>query len=323
MGFEVGGEIEYLHHVGLVVGDLEKALELYRRLGFEPTTPSYPMMSPEEGTPQEVFGAANAHIPFGRNFMEIVSVATKDTPIPAGAHLVQLWVPPDARKRVLETIRSMVTGLASSFSRFQGLHILVFQTPNVEATAGHLGAVGVGHSGPLTVQRPVDDQDQSLMTPVRVLEIDGKDVPEGRLAFAENPAPEILRTQSQTDHPNGAFDLIESVLCAEDARLADIERRYEKYLSRTARSEGAMRVFNLEASRIVLVPDTKLEEILPGEKAPALPAFVACGVAVRNIDTARRLLEGNGFSPMSRPLGDVFVPAAEALGAAVIFRQVP
>ena len=319
----MGGEIGHLHHVGLVVGDLEKALELYRSLGFEPTTPSYPMMSPKEGAPLEVVGAANAHIHFDRNFMEIVSVATKDTPIPAGANLVQLHVPPDARKRVLETIRSTVAGLASSFSRFQGLHILVFQTPDVEATAGHLWAVGVDYSGPLTVQRPVDDQDGSLMNPVRVLEIDGEDVPEGRLAYAENPAPEILRTQSRPDHPNGAFDLIESVLCAEDTQLADIERRYEKYLSRTARSEGAMRVFDLEASRIVLVPDTELEEILPGEKAPALPAFVACGVAVRDIDTARRLLEENGFSAMSRPQGDVFVPSAEALGAAVIFRQVP
>jgi len=83
-----------------------------------------------------------------------------------------------------------------------------------------------------------------------------------------------------------------------------------------------MSVFELGGSRIIIVTDSVLETILPGEKPPALPAFVAYTIKVQNIDETHKLLLNNGFTPRISSLSGIFVPSAEALGATIIFRQV-
>jgi catechol 2,3-dioxygenase-like lactoylglutathione lyase family enzyme len=313
-------QIGYLHHVGLVVSDMEKALELYRRLGFLLQPPAYPMMSLKEGEPPKPLGVANTHVRFRRNFIELVTIAGDESRIPTDAKLVPIQVPPHALQRVLETIKRTVATLTVSLARFQGLQILVFQTPDAEATAQQMSADGVRHSGVNTVQREIDTGNGPRMVPVRLLEIDGEAVPEGRLAVAENPSLDVLRAQRGMDHPNGAQDLVEVILCVADTDLDDFERRYARYLARPVRHDGPARVFDLDGSRVTIIPDSSLEVILPGEKAPALPAFVAYAVAVPAPEASYKLLRENGFPVMTTSSGDGFVPAAAALGAAIIFR---
>jgi len=79
-------------------------------------------------------------------------------------------------------------------------------------------------------------------------------------------------------------------------------------------------VFDLEDSQVTLVGSSALNSILPGERAPKLPAFVAYAVTVRNIDLTRTLVLDNGFSVKVCSSGDMFVSADQALGAAVVFR---
>lgn len=67
----MGTEIDKIHHVGHVVQDMETALELYRKLGFVCTLPAYPTMAEQEGETPKPLGAANAHIDFVDNFIEI------------------------------------------------------------------------------------------------------------------------------------------------------------------------------------------------------------------------------------------------------------
>lgn len=88
------------------------------------------------------------------------------------------------------------------------------------------------------------------MEPLRFIELDSDApedagagrAPEGRLAMAEDPAAELLEAQLAMDHPNGAVDLVDAVLCVARAALRDVERRYEIYLGRPARAEGPARV---------------------------------------------------------------------------------
>src|SRR5829696_5095112 len=111
------------------------------------------------------------------------------------------------------------------------------------------------------------------------------------------------------------------MLCVEGADVAKVARRYETYTGRTARRNGPTRVIDLDGATVTIVPDSDLDTVLPGERAPAMPAFVAYAVEVRDIDATRRHVQQNGFPVNVLPSGDVFVPAAAALGAAVIFRQ--
>ena len=96
-------------------------------------------------------------------------------------------------------------------------------------------------------------------------------------------------------HPNGAIELIESVLCVPDADLSNFVRRYARYLQRPARSDGPLRIFDLSNSRVLIIPNSALDRVLPGEAPPELPAFVGYGLAVRDLGPHRTFWSGPSF----------------------------
>lgn len=308
-------DIGYIHHVGHVVHDIEAARELYRRLGFLCTAPAYPTLSRKAGEPATPFGAANMHVTFARNFVEVMAIVTEESHLPDDASPIPLRVPPAALSQVVASIEQTISNISASLARFEGLHILVFQTNDAQASARRFDQSRVGHSGVNRVQQP------HQRVPMGIVEIDKEDVPEGRLAVAEAPILETSQAQAAPTHPNGAIDLVESMLCVPDAQIEAYVARYQRYLAHVARKDGAAYVFDLKQSSVRLIPASRLGETMPGETAPALPAFTAYTVAVRDLDATRRWLENNGFTVNTEPGGGIFVPARAALGAAIIFRQ--
>jgi len=324
---DMSDDIRNLHHVGLVVHDMEDALAVYRRLGFALEPPSYPAL-PQDSGDLEPFGAGNTHAYLRRNFVELVTVVTDGVRIPGDANLVPLQVPADHLAKVTEVINETVDRFVSCLARFEGLHRLVFATPDIDAIADRLTSAHVDHSGVNTTQRPVDTDDGPRIETVRHLEISsGPAGAEAILAVAETESLHDLRP---VDHPNGALDLVDTILCVADYELASVERRYETYLARTARESGSARVFQLDDSRLTLVAASDLEALLPGEHPPdlggehppALAALVAYAVSVGDLAATEQLLRTNGFAPTTSPSGHLVVPSAAALGAAVIFQQV-
>lgn len=313
----VSSEIGYLHHVGHVVHDIEQARDLYRRLGFLCPAPSYPTLARREGEAPSPFGAANMHATFARNFVEVMAVVSEESHLPEDAHPIPLQVPPAALGAVIANIERTIAKVSASLARFEGLHILVFETDDASLTAQRFDQIGVGHSGINRVQQP------GQRVPMGVIEIDREDVPEGRLAAAEAPTDaSAAEGHSNPQHPNGAVDLIESSLCVPDAEIDAYVARYQRYVGREARRDGAARVFDLQQASVRLIPESWLADLLPGESAPALPGFVAYAVAVRDLAATRRWLDQNAVEVQAEPSGGVFVPAKDALGSAVIFRQV-
>jgi hypothetical protein len=304
------GGIGHLHHVGHVVRDIGAAIALYRRMGFVVPPASFPALPAAPGEPPRAFGAGNTHVTLARNFVELVAIA--DDP-PRDSTLVPLDVPPAALERLTAGIAATVARLTAALARFEGLHVLAFQTPDVDAAAARLTASGVPHEGAQRLHRPAADGGDPV--PIGYLELDA-DAPEGRLALAED-----LADAERPEHPNGALDLVESILCVPDAELADHVHRYERYLARRAEGDGPVRTFELDGARLTLVAASGLDGVLPGERPPVLPAFAGCVVTVGRLDDARELLTNAGFPLRDTPAGDVFVPAAAALGVAVAFRQ--
>ncbi|HZG92938.1 MAG TPA: VOC family protein [Pseudonocardia sp.] len=308
-------DVTGLHHVGLVVDDLPRALALYRRMGFRvppPTFPTLPGTGP--GSPARPVGAGNTHVAFPAAFVEIVAVA--GTELPPGATAVPLEAPPDRLDRVVEGVLAVADRIAAALARFPGLHILVLETPDADVAAGRLTADGVPHGGVLRLRRPGGGGD----VPLGVVEIDGAAgrTPEGRLALAE-PLPAHAHEPAQLHHPNGACGLAAALLCVPDADLDEYRARYARYLRRPSRRDGPAHVFDLDRGRIVLVAGSDLDALLPGERPVALPAFVGCSVLVADPERTRAFLEGAGFPLRTTADGHPFVPAGAALGAAVVF----
>lgn len=314
-------EIKHIHHVGHVVSNMSAALEIYKKLGFVHLTPAYPLIAEKEGEEPKPLGVANTHITFLRNFIEIATVVKEGAEIPEDAKMVPIQVPPAALPLVLQNIKRTVDTVSNCLERFEGTHILCFYSPDVEASAARFNKNGIGHSGVNPVQRPIETTEGIKIMPLKVLEIDGEDVPEGRLAIADIPPIEILQAQTHMNHPNGATELIEIILCVAAPEIDDFTKRYKRYLGCDVIVDGVIRIFNLENARITIVPETHLNSILPGEAVPDLPGFAGYVVKVTDVTDTREYIESNGFQVKETPQGDIFVPSSEALGTALVFRQ--
>ncbi|WP_282691953.1 VOC family protein [Streptomyces sp. CC208A] len=300
-----------LHHVGHVVSDMTQAMALYQRLGFHVPPPGVPALAPREGAAPEPFGAANTHADLRRSFVELVTpVKPGNTAgLPPDTRIVPLHAPPEKLPLLLSRIEATSARLGGWRDRFEGLHILMFSSPDIDGTANRLTAAGVGHGGVDTVGRPVETPDGVRTEPVRYLEID--DVPEGRVGVVADVDPAFQHLR-HLDHPNGAQDLVEAVLCVPDGQLPLARERYERYLGLPASAPGP----------VTLLTGTDLRRLLPGEEPPALPALVACTLAVPDLARVRALLADNGLPVRETARGELFVPAEAALGTALIFREI-
>jgi hypothetical protein len=319
---ESGATVSHLHHVGHVVRDIGSAIALYRRMGFVVPPQSFPALAPRPGEPVRAFGVGNTHVSLRNNFVELVTVIDDQQGggVDTDATLVPLQAPPEVLERLTDDIAHAARRISQALDRFEGLHILVFGTADADATVARLEAERVVH-GPVTrVQRLVGTGAKAKQISIGFVEIDSEPglSPEGRLALAED-GPVNSTPLADRDHPNGAVELVESVLCVPDDDLSQYERRYSRYLQRPARTDGLLRIFDLDNSSVMIVPDSALGSVLPGEVPPDLPAFVAYGLAVRDLSTARNVLERSEFPVRSSSLGGIFVPASAALGAAIIF----
>ncbi|HEX5595900.1 MAG TPA: VOC family protein [Micromonosporaceae bacterium] len=311
-------EITRLHHVGHVVRDMPAALNLYRRLGFELPAPSYPALMPQHGGTLEPFGAANTHADFPKDFLELVTVVDIGRPLPADARLVPLNAPPAVLPSLVERINATSANLSDCLDRYEGLHILMLSSSDIEATAARLTNSGVKHGGINTVRRPVGPEVET----VRYLEIDGAQPgveAEGRIGVVADLDPEIQSSRA-VDHPNGAVGLVDATLCIADLELDAVRTRYEAYLDRTPTGDRHSYVFDLGTATLTLVPASRLAEVLPGQQPPALPALVAYTVAVRDLAATKNLLQANEVPLCRAASGELFVPATAAIGAVISFR---
>ncbi|MFG3438254.1 VOC family protein [Nonomuraea sp. NPDC047897] len=318
----MGDDVTGLHHVGHLVQDLDQAMERYRRLGFTVPAPACPVLPPVAGGRPEPFGVANTHVYFPGNFVELVAVIDDAGRLPGQARPIPLLVPDDKLPALTAAIRATAANITFFLRRFQGVHIMIANTPDIDGVAARLTAGGVGHGGVHAVQRPVETATGTRMEPARYLEISDPDlppgrVPEGRIGFAENTTAEPLDDRRHLDHPNGATGLVECVLCVADPALPELERRYGTYFGQARGGE----VLRFDQANVTVVPASALADLLPGERPAALPAFVAYTVSVRDLAATERLLRGNDVPVTRTGPGRLFVPAAAALGTAIIFRQ--
>ncbi|NUW43396.1 VOC family protein [Nonomuraea rhodomycinica] len=328
----MGDDVTGLHHVGHIVRDMSKATELYRRLGFIVSAPAYPVLPRVAGGPAEPFGVANSHVRFPRAFVELVAAVDDAGAMPGDARPIPLRVPDDKLPGLRAAIHATAGSIRSFLQRFQGLHIMIADTPDIDGVAARLTAAGVGHGGVHAVQRPVETATGTATEPARYLEISDPDlpagrVPEGRLGFAQNAPAAAVQDRRHTEHPNGATGLAACLLCVADPELPELERRYGTYFgpprdspTRDGRTPDG-RVTCFDRANVTVVAASALAELLPGERPAALPAFAGYAVSVRDIKLTERLLRDNDVPIARTGPGELFVPADAALGTAIVFRQ--
>lgn len=313
-------DIEYLHHVGMVVEDIGVAVERYQSFGFAIEPPSFPALPADDGA-LEPLGAAQTTARFARNFIEIVAVVPPGAALPPSATLVPIQAPPDRRDQVRQVVEQTMAGFTAMLADHEGLHRLVFSAADVDLVAARLDAAGVRHSGVTITQRPVDDGGTLRVETIRHLEITAVGVEataeETLLAVAER---ESLHGRTASVHPNGATGVIEAVLCVAPEHLAGVVARYETYLDRAAVGAGDACRFDLDGAAFTVLTAAEHAARLPGETPAALPALVAYAVAVPDQHAIATFLADRGVPVAQTAAGEPFIPARAGLGTAIIFR---
>jgi catechol 2,3-dioxygenase-like lactoylglutathione lyase family enzyme len=282
------GDIDILHHVGLVVADLEPAVSVYETLGFSFTPLSMHKGSRNPGEPETPFGTGNRCAIFGRNFLEIV------------AHVV-----PDRWD----------FGITRFLERYEGLHIICFGADDAAVVDERLTKAGIGTSGVIPLQRDVETQDGIRAAQMACVHFK-TDTPEGLVQAAQHLTPQYILQPRHMDHPNGAVMLTNVILCVEDPD--EYEAKYARLTGRPASRQGQARVIELPTSRVMIVPPEHLGDLLPGAVPPVLPFMAGFAVSCKDLDVVRALLD-QGEVPSESIDGKIVVPARAGCGTAVLF----
>ena len=140
----------------------------------------------------------------------------------------------------------------------------------------------------------------------------------GRVYSGEHPSdarniyqPRFIR------HPNGSFELFETVLVSDD--LLAFEKRYRDYLGIAPERDGVALRFQLPGGTVLTIVDVRgAGAMLPGGLLPPIPGIAAVGFRTRELAALREQLKSNGFTVIE--IGErILIPAEEASGVAVLF----
>lgn len=269
------------HVVVNVLGDMDRAAEAYRRLGFQLTPRGYHSL-----------GTINHLAIFEENYLELLGY-------PPGGETSRpdLWLHPP------------------------GLTGLVFKAPDPDAVRLQLEERGVAFEPPGEFTRPVELAEGSRDARFRVIRIARELVANGRTFFCHHFTPDLVWRPEWQVHPNGAAAIVGYVIAAADpvatAQLydrifgPDILKPVEGGFAFQA---GKARIEILSAARIA----ARFGRAAPGPLDGA-DRMAALTIATSSLAKTRAVLNGNGIAYECRTDDELVVSHIDAAGVAIAF----
>jgi hypothetical protein len=292
------GDINVLHHVGIIAADIAAVVSRYELFGFSFTPLSQHRIALTPGSEPVLFGTGNRCAIFRNNYLELVGVVDQRR----WAH-----IPPQARGPFDPEAR---------LALYEGLHIMHFGTDDLERVRARYAAQGIAASDVVRLQREVETEQGPRTMRAQSLHFPPGANPEALIQIAQHLTPELVLQPRSMHHRNGAETITEAIVCALDSGA--LAAKYAAYTGHDAERRDAHWVVDLGASRVVVVDPQDLETILPDAIPPVLPWLAGFTVAVARLDPARRVLE-DAAVPFREHDGRLIVAPRDACGSAVLF----
>jgi hypothetical protein len=298
----MGAGIDVVHHVGLIPAkaDLDGAVAQYERLGFMFAPFSKIEATVRPDTPPIYLGLANRTAIFERNFLEIVGAPDPD-----------IWARVPVEKRGPFNIDERL-------ERYAGLHIMVFGTDDIETVRDAYVAQSQPVSPIALLQRLVDTPEGERQMQGRVLFYAQRPDPEAIISVSQHLTPEYALQPRYMQHPNGARQMTEVIVCADDA--SELAAKYERYTGHTVRRSHELRILDLGFTRLVVVDQDGLGKLVPGAGSPVTPGIAGFTVATSDLAGARAILAKSGVE-FTEAGGRLIVPPESACGSALLFEE--
>jgi hypothetical protein len=294
------GDIDVIHHPGLIVRDIDATVSQYEKLGFIFTPLSLHRITIDRDKEPVYFGAGNRTAVFEKNFLEIVGIVDPE-------RWSQIPIAQRGPFNVDERLKV-----------YEGLHILHLGADDIEVVRARFQREGVWCSGVAMVQRAVDTPEgEKTMKALSMQYAKGQN-PEGLTQIAQHLTAEVALHPHYIRHPNGARLLTEVIIC--DANPQEMAAKYARYAGRPAERKGALHLVSLPHSRIVAVDPEGLQQMVPGYEPPVLPFLAGITVATNSLPAARDVMRSNRISTIENG-ARIIVGPWDACGCAVVFEE--
>lgn len=287
-----------LDHVGIAARDLAPMCAAYERLGFALSPIAQQSGRRRPDLPVEQFGSGNRCAFLRHGYIELIAILDP----------------------------ALFDNTLNKFlARYPGMHILAMAMTDEDANLARMRAAGIDIPGVAWLERPVEAGGPIA----KFARLPFPDPPEGRVQLIRHLTPELVWQERWMDHANKAVALEEAILCAAEpaetaARLSrvsglpvepDPAGGFVLRLPGAARAAGPFA--EVMETRVRVLPEAALPDVLPGVRAPVSPYMA--GIVVRTSDgaaAARTVLAG---IPTVQAPGGIMVPPDHAAGAAVVF----
>ena len=282
-----------IDHIVICTRDLEAARARYAALGFT--------LTPRAEHP---FGTANALVQLQGNFIELLTVADEGR------------FPPEIPGEF-----SFPAFNRDYLARREGLSMLVFQGSDARADQAEFAAKGLDTYPPFDFSRQATLPGGERVTVAFSLAfVTHAAMPEAAFFTCQQHAPEYFWKPEFQRHANTALRIDEAVMAAEDPDAYGDFFAALQGADAVLADEGRLTV-ETALGRVVLLDPPRLAERFPDmafAASPAVPRFVACGIAVADLKHCADTLDEGGV-PYRAEAGRLLVNPKEAFGVALAF----
>lgn len=268
------------HAVVNVLGELDRAAEQYRRLGFQLS---------ERG--HHTLGSSNHLAIFGENYLELLGFEPGRK-----SDRADLWKHPP------------------------GLTGLVFKTTDSLGLHARLDRAGIPVENPAEFSRPVGLADGLHDASFRVVRLGSQLFPNGRVFFCHHFTPELVWRDEWRQHPNGVTDIAEFFIAAGNPQTSSELYREIFGHHAVSEAVGGFSLQAGKAMVFILTPEEigrRFAGAAPVSENGS-DRMVALTFRTRALATVERLLAANDVSFLRE--GDrIVVPHNQAEGVALSF----
>jgi len=280
----------WLDHVALVTPDLDRAYEVYSRMGFNLSPRSSHQGRLEADGPIELWGAGNHCAMFSTGYLEILGITDPD--------------------RYCEHVQILL-------DHYSGLHLIALGCADIERRIDILKRNLGQESTFYDVSRDVPlVKGGSKEATFRILQLPDETFPEADLFFIEHKNTEVLWQPELLQQPNGVTGLSAITVCSDIWK--DSAERLSVALAVTPVATDDARKFSLAHGEIKIMAPNAFSRRFATVAAPVLPWVGAVEFTVTDIGTTHRFLQRNQFEVHALQDDSVWI---DVEGAVMVFRQ--
>lgn len=297
----MAGDIDIIHHPGLVAENIDAAVAQYERLGFLFTPLSIVKISVNPNEEPVYFGVGNRTAIFEQNFLEIVGVTDH------------------SRWREITKAQRGPFDLDERLSLYQGLHIMHFGADDLQVVRDRFERQGLPCSEIATLRRNVQTAAGERTMEAKTLHFPRGANPEALMQVAQHVTPELVLQPRYIQHRNGARKLTEMIVCS--ATPEDLASKYSRYSGHPVVRKDMGLVIELGKTRICVVTPEQLRRIVPNFTPPVMPFLAGFTVATSSLDAAAAALDASGI-PFTHVDDRLVVAPKDGCGSAVLFEAI-